>query len=363
MKKIFLLLFSVVLMFIFGCNIRVYAYSITPDFVKNYVSENKEKYVQLISNELDEINAVSLRPIYGEIKITEAFQIPDFNRESGKIRDFATDTHYAAVISGNEVIGLLSFIDTPWYTLEEHEIGEDFIYSAFKYISENSNRDITNGISFYNVIPIGDEQTALNGAMLIETKYTVNSDNVSYAVFYDCFDRHYPGRSKGNENVLKLPELTPDYMQISSYNYISSETDYIMKFNYELKDNNIQTDSYHRYYLKTKSEKYLTYQNGKYFLSDYSESENQTFIILPCSDGVSYTIRPTTRKNAAMSRKGDTSMRFAVSYLDGYYLSIGTENENGYYALTETAENDVLFKKYHSGDVKFTNQDWRIEPV
>ena len=111
-----------------------------------------------------------------------------------------------------------------------------------------------------------------------------------------------------------------------------------------------------QYFIKNRNGKALTYADGKYFLSDFTESKSQIFKISENQD-CTYSIIPflSTKK---MSVNGNTRYFISSAYLnENIYQIIDDESQR---FLKSTNENDKVFVGSYKYDFSSL---WYIEKI
>ena len=137
------------------------------------------------------------------------------------------------------------------------------------------------------------------------------------------------------ENTRATLKNIPEYRLISEMNHIDSNTEPIYSFDYKYNGKNAVSDD-RKYYIHNRGGKYLSYSDGKYYLS---EKKKTAFVITDNKDGTfSFAPENSDRK---MSVKGTDSFQINLSYFDGYCYSISKANDPS--SVMKAAGNKVSF--------------------
>lgn len=335
---------------------RAYSFEskLTPETITKYVSSHSSEISEYISSELDK--AAMIKPDLSdmEIKVGQVFTIPTYFAKTDKIQSSLGNSYTSAVYSDGEVIGLLHYMFNALYVDTDLT---DYIYISFEYLSENSNRSYDNGISFFRYVTGEAEYDNIIAGNI----FSILPDNSISGVCCSVDDNRADEEQINlYENILIQPVTTPKYSDISKYNNVSKVYGEIIGFNYKPFEHSLKSGNADGYYIRCKTGKYLTYKNGKYYMSEYSaeNAENQKFTLTLSENGSGYNICPILTQDKPMSFNGIKNLSIQLSSFNEYCVTIGSEN----YKLTDTG-NNVVFARYHTNKHDYFRQDWFIDPV
>lgn len=365
MKKVFSLLTVITVIIsvlpLYDCNVYASDDVFSTDYVEEYISENKADIISIVSGELDNLNQFTFATISGQIDICKPFSVPTYRCFYNDVKRSNGDVLYSIVSSNNQAIGLLKMIRG----YEETSTGdyESVIYPRFYYISENSSRNISDGAAFFYISKednnISDD---VDGGVSCTGIYSISADGNISAIYYKCDGNYSDEITNAYENTIAIPDNKVDYRKIADYNNSIEYSEAVISFQYEPTDNIMKTGSNYAYYIRNKSGKYLTYQKGKFILSERLDNSNsQKFAIIPSRTGGDYTIRPIENMQSTISFNKNNNIIIRTSYFNEYCYVIGTDISNKFTVMTACDNGKVITAEYHSDKHDFFKQDWLLE--
>lgn len=365
MKKVYSLLAMILTTyFAFSLTSPVYASDdiFSKEYVIEYMSDNKADIITQISNELNKVNENSINTITGKIEVREPFSMPKYRCVYNDIKRNYGDELYSVVSCGNQALGLLKFIrayeETPDGNYEEK------IYTYFYYISENSCRTLSDGISFFYLSREDkNPKNWVDGGVSCTGIYSVSSSGSVSAIYYDCEDIYSDEVRNEYENSIDVSGISPDYEKLSDYNNTLTNSDSIIAFNYKHTDNAMKTGKEYVYRIRSKTGKYLTAEGGKFYVSDYAEENTSQCFVVTTGHKGGYTISPLGKDKISLKYRNSNNLTINTSYFDGYCSVIGVKSANSFSVLTLNKQNKIIFEKYHSDKYEYYTQDWFFEAV
>lgn len=312
-----------------------------------FISEHSDKLEELIKVSLNEADFYSTDKYSGTIKVSYPFSVPIYYADSNKLTAPYKYEKFSAVLCNNRVVGLVEILGNT---------DSNLCFRKFYYVSENYSQDIEQGLSFYHNVQLEPLEESAGSVAYSSIAFINNDESCSHLAYYECTT--LVDELTREEYLIENSKInsTPTKEALKKYNEINLNTPAVFSFEITPKETENIADN-NEYYI-INGEKYLTYSNGKFLMSEYKKDDDvsQKFFFKKTEKG-NYEIVPVCKPTSKLFVGGSTSFSIKLSFYNNYVYSVQKEN-NGLFMTS--AGNKIVFTSYSSQKYNRANQIWKI---
>ena len=304
------------------------------------------KFNSHITEWFDEYNTYSTIPIEGKIRLLKSFYLTEYSSSDDKYYQDKSDVKvYVPVLCDDKLIALVSTYSQNNFRMPSR------IYP----ISQNADIEYSDGLSFFRVRGSDKKGDYFGGSYEFDI-FTVNKEDTVHLAYFEVISPAVDNQKRiWAENTRAKLQCTPEYRLISKMNCVDNNTEIIYSFDYNYNGKNAVADDT-SYYIRSKNGKYLSYSDGKYYLTD---NKKTAFCITDNTDGT-FSISPEG-SDRRMSINGNKSFLINVSYYDNYCYSVARADDP--LSVMRAKESTVTFSTTSPFMIWNTAYDWYIEKV
>lgn len=348
MNKIICVMFSIILcVALFSKPVSAEAFNILSDKkAANLISKNHNELETFVKKSLKEADFYSAQNFNGTIKISYPFSIPIYYTNSNKLTAPYKYEKFSAVICDDKIVGLVEILGNT---------DNNLCFQKFYYISENYNQDIEFGVSFYHNVQFEPTNESA-GSVAYSSIAFINNEGNSHLAYYNCTTLVDELTRKQYLIENSQIKCSPTKEALNEYNNINLKTPAVFSFKIAPEETENIVDN-NEYYIMN-GEKYLTYSNGKFLMSEYKINDvlTQKFFLKRNENG-DYKIVPICKPTSNLTVGDSTSFAVKLSFYNDYVYSIKKENNE---LFMTAVGNKIVFTSDSSSKYSTANQIWKI---